>query len=340
MKLLHRILLYSVLFSAFRPIYSSWTSIFHRKLTERDLRMAQNNMVVFTKLDVPFFTQLLFSWNALRPREGFFSFYVQVRNSNTQKWSTWHQMVDWGNSVQRSYQTKGDSFSRYVHVRLEMKRQLGDAFRIKVSAREKASLELLKAFAVTISNRKIFKPEQYNKKIAQLSSTVVKNVPRISQFALKHPDNGRICSPTSCTMLTRYLTGLVIDPIDFAQNSFDKGLGAYGSWPFNMAHAYEHSGGKNWFFNTRLNSFTDLHRQLRRNLPVVVSVRGSLKGAPREYPQGHLLLVVGWDANRKEVICHDPASATHYQTLKRYAFKDFIKAWELSHRLVYWVEPV
>ena len=169
---------------------------------------------------------------------------------------------------------------------------------------------------------------------------VVKNVTKISQFALNHADSSRICSPTSCTMLTRYLTGYLIDPIDFAKKSYDKGLDAYGSWPFNMAHAFEHSNGKNWFFNTRLNSFTELHRQLTRNIPVVVSVRGTLPGAPKSYNQGHLLVVIGWDAQKKQVVCHDPASEKHYQTLKQYAFNDFIKAWELSHRLVYWVEPV
>jgi|SRR5579872_449478 len=333
-------LLLITLLSAGLSLEAHWVSMFHKKLTEDDLQAAVNNTLVFTKADVPEFSQLMFSWNAMRPQKGFFTFFVQVRNSLTKKWSTWHRMIDWGAGVQRSYESKGDSFSQYVHVRLEMKRYLADAFRIKIIAHHQASLDLLKGFAVTISNKNAFKPELLSKDIELLPSVTVKNVPRISQFALNHPDSGRICSPTSCTMLMRYLTGCVIDPIDFAEKSFDHGLGAYGSWPFNMAHAFEESEGKNWFFNTRLNSFLELHAQLSRNIPVVVSVRGSMAGAPRPYPKGHLLIVVGWDAKTQQVICHDPASETDHHTLQRYKFRDFVRAWELSHRLVYWVEPI
>lgn len=317
-----------------------WTSMFHKKLTENDLQRAVKDTLIFTKQAVPNFNQLLFSWNAFRPESGHFTFWVQVRNPLTQKWSTWHRMIDWGADVQKSYQTKGDGFSRYIHVRLEMQRSLADAFRIKLEAKNGAPIDLMKAFAVTVSNKRKFKPESFTKRMEQLPSVMVKNVPRLSQFALNHPKSGSICSPTSCAILTRYLTGCVIDPIDFAEKSFDGGLQAYGSWPFNMAHAFEKCKGKIWFFNTRLNSFAELHRQLSRNIPVVVSVRGSMRGAPKPYPHGHLLVVVGWDAKRRQVVCHDPASESHLKSVQKYAFNDFVKAWELSHRLVYWVKPV
>src|SRR3972149_1564622 len=150
-------------------IHSHWSSVFHKKLNENDLKMARNNVIVFTKSDVQPFTQLLFSWNAIRPQQGYFSFYVQVRASNSKKWGIWHRMVDWGESVQRSYKTKGDLISRYLHVRLEMNKHLGDAFRIKVVG-NKSSLNLLKAFPVTLSNSEAFKPELFNKKIEKLST--------------------------------------------------------------------------------------------------------------------------------------------------------------------------
>lgn len=340
MNRLNIILLLTALLSTEFRLGADWASMFHKRLTEDDIQNAVKNTLVFTKDGVSDFSQLLFSWNAMRPQKGHFTFLVQVRNSLTKKWSTWHRMIDWGAGVQRSYQTKGDSFSRYVHVRLEMKRYLADAFRIKIISNNGAPIHLLKGFAVTVSNKSDFKPESFSEGVDHMPSVIVKNVPRISQFALNHPDSGRICSPTSCTMLTRYLTGFMIDPIEFAEKSFDHGLGVYGSWPFNMAHAFEQCNGKNWFFNTRFNSFAELHSQLSRNIPVVVSVRGSLTGAPRPYPKGHLLIVVGWDSKKKQVICHDPACETDGKTLQRYALKDFVRAWELSHRLVYWVEPV
>lgn len=318
-----------------------WSSVFRQRITEQDVKNATNNVIVFSKEKVSPFSQLLFSWNAMRPEKGYFSFYVQARDSKTKRWGNWHRMSDWGAGVQRSYDSKSDGFSRFIHVRLEMKpSHLADAFRIKIMANHGAHMENLKAFTVTIADTHAFKAESNGEHIDQLSSVHVHNVPKISQFALDHPDNGRICSPTSCTMLMRYLTGNVIDPLEFARRSYDKGLDAYGSWPFNMAHAFERCNGRGWFFNTRLNSFTELHTQLSRGIPVVVSVRGKLPKAPREYPNGHLLVVVGWDAHKKQVICHDPASEMHETVEKRYDFQDFVRAWELSWRLVYWVEPV
>lgn len=321
--------------------HARWTSVFRQRITPQDVKNATDNLIVFTKDGVHPFSQLMFSWNAMRPHKGHFSFYVQARHARNKKWGVWHHMSDWGAGVQRSYVSKSDGIAQFVHVRLESnKANLCDGFRIKIIAKNGASLSQLKAFTVTIANSHDFKPEHYGDHIEQLSSVYVHDVPKISQFALNHPDNSRICSPTSCTMLIQFLTGVEIDPLDFARRSYDRGLGAYGSWPFNMAHAYEKAGGRGWFFNTRLNSFTELHAQLSRGIPVVVSVRGKMINAPREYPNGHLLVVVGWDAKKKQVICHDPASESHISVEKRYSFKDFTRAWDLSWRLAYWAEPI
>lgn len=165
-------------------------------------------------------------------------------------------------------------------------------------------------------------------------------MPSIAQFAINHEDCNRICSPTSCTMLVCYLTKQVIDPIDFATNVYDSGLDTYGSWPFNMAHAFEQCGGATSFYVARFNSFVDVHRQLMRGVPIVVSVRGLLSGAPKPYAKGHLLLIVGWDAKKQVVICHDPAFDDDRKVVMRYPIKSFIRAWERSRRLTYCAESV
>ena len=148
-----------------------------------------------------------------------------------------------------------------------------------------------------------------------------------------------MCSTTSCSMLVSFLMNTMVDPLDFAQHSLDSGLNAYGSWPFNVAHAFELCGGKYFFSVARLPSFRELHHHIYRGIPVVVSVRGYLQGAPKVYSNGHLLLVVGWDAKRKQVICHDPAFKKSRKTLKRYDIASFLSAWERSHRLAYIAEP-
>lgn len=321
---------------------AGWASVYHKKISEDEAAEAsQANKLLFVKYNVPKFTQLLCSWNADRPKKGHLVFDVQARNARSQKWGAWHHMSEWGNNVQRSHATKSDGFTKYIHVRLETElSQRADAFRIKVVGAKGASLKAVKGLAVTVVNMHDFKAEAITSRLRTLESVLLKQVPKISQIALNHPDSNRICSPVSCTMLTQYLTGIDINPAVFAKLSYDKGLNAYGSWPFNMAHAFEYCNGKNWFYNTRLNSFADLHKQLARGLPVVVSVRGHLPGAPKPFPLGHLLVVMGWDNKKQEVVCHDPSIEDHQRVLQRYKLADFLASWERSRRLTYWVEPV
>lgn len=323
---------------AIKPEQWTW---FHRK-TFSDLEQQANASkphIAFSKTDLPPFSQLVFSWNALRPERGYFSFYAQVRNKHSQKWSKWHRMANWGANTQKSFESDPDSISSYHHVRLEAKHAgLCDAFAIKVEAHEGASLALLKSFGVNVANLQLFKPEK--EPLGSLGSVVIKGVPKYCQFELDHPRNDGLCSPTSCAMLTAYLLTKKIDPIDFAEKSHDQGMDKYGSWPFNMAHAFERAEGKILFAVKRLAGFKELYDHLVKGVPVVVSVRGQIQGAPRPYKNGHLIVVIGYDTKTKEVICHDPAVAKGHQVAKKYNIKSFLQAWERSHRLAYLADRI
>ncbi len=335
-----------LLFGAFllmsQSISAQWAHLFHKKITPGEAAIAQkNNNFFFTKSSLPLFSQLLVSWNALRPKKGHFTFFVQARNAHTLKWGAWHKMAEWGSDIQRSHVTASDGFSKYVHVRLETELlQLADGFRVKVMGTKGAPLALLKGLAITTMNMREFKAEPVTHALRALPSVSIQKVPKISQISLRHADSRRICSPVSCTMLSQFLTQEIIDPVQFAYGSFDSGLNSYGSWPFNMAHAFEYAKGKVWLYNTRLNSFYDVYRQLKRGLPVIVSVRGKLPNAPGNYLQGHLLMVVGYDSATQQVICHDSAKEGHKNVEQRYGLADFLRSWEASRRLTYWVEHV
>lgn len=317
-----------------------WTWL-HRKVftdAEQEAHKHEHSFAC-AKVDLPIFTQLVFSWNAFRPTRGYYTFYAQVRNAQTKKWSKWHRMMNWGTHVQKSFKTEPDKHSTYHHVRLESAPDIfADAFAIKIEAHDGADLSLLKSFAVNLSNLKEFQAE--NAHVVSCPSIYIKGVPKFSQFELDHPRNDGLCSPTSCAMLTSFLNKIHIDPVDFAEKSHDSGLDKYGSWPFNMAHAFERSGGKILFAVSRLNSFRNLYAHLSKGIPVVVSVRGPIHGAPKPYANGHLLVVVGYDAKTKEVICNDPAMAQSKLVQKRYELKSFLQAWERSHRLAYLADPL
>lgn len=334
------VILLCFMLHAYPNTLEPWSWTYRKVMQAQDIKPNKNNEYAFSKLNVPAFNQLIFSWNALRPTIGYFSFAVQVRDMHTKRWGKWHHMIDWGNTAQKSYLSSTDGHSKYVHVRLETEgEKRADAFRIKITGQEGASVGLLKLLAVSIADYAQFKPESVDQ-LKSLPSIVVKGVPKVSQFQVDHPESRRLCSPTSCSMVASFLRGEHIDPVDFADNVFDHGLEIFGSWPFNMAHAFEQCLGNSWFFTTRLNGFADIHRQLAQGIPVAVSVRGSLDGAPKAYEDGHLLVVVGWNAQKKAVICHDPAFDNHKAVLKQYPIQSFIRAWENSRRLAYWVDQV
>ncbi len=320
----------------------AWTWVLRKTFSDEQASDNKNKKnIAYASDKVKPFSQLIFSWNAMRPQEGHFRFMVQVRNKSTQRWGKWHTMVDWGASVQRSYSNNDGKFARYNYVRFDLERNhYADAFRIRACAVDGADLSLIKSFAVNVSNLRAFISERGKKSLYKLASTHVPEVPKFSQRLIDHPDSGGMCSPTSCSMITSYFKQEDVDPLAFAHNVYDQGLGVYGSWAFNVAHAYEKCEGKVLFAAARLASFKQLHQHLERGIPVVVSVRGLITGAPKTYDKGHLLLVVGFDAKERKVICHDPAWFSNEETEQRYPLDSFIRAWEASRRLAYIADPL
>lgn len=308
----------------------SWTWRYQASFTSTAALCEQTMM----RANVQPFDQFLFCWNATRPEIGYFSFQIKTRDVITQHWGKWHTMAAWGNNMQQSYVSGSDGMSKYVHVRLEMEpRHRADAFAIKVIAHDGANLASVKRLYGTAIDSERFKPEDVAR--IGLPSCKIDGVPQIAQFRIDHAEKNMMCSPTSATMLAGYLNGKQYDPLEFAQKSYDHGLHAYGSWPFNVAHAFALGDGSWYYFNTRLNSFRELYAYLQKSLPVVVSVRGYLPGALKSFNSGHLLLVIGYDAQERTVICHDPAAHEHIDVIKKYPLEDFIRAWERSRRLAY-----
>lgn len=291
--------------------------------------------IIITKNSVPAFTQLILSWNACRPQRGHYTFWVQGKEAQTGTWSGWHKMMMWGASVQCSYLSSADSIAQHHHVRFEAcsgKKMNG--FRIKVTAHNGANVCDLHAITAAYADLTRFKSEDITC-YKNFASIKIKRVPRKSQFALKHPERHRLCSPTSCAILVEYFSRERCNMHSLAHNVFDKGLDSYGSWPFNMAHAFELCQGMYWWRVIRMNSFAQLYAMLQNDYPVAVSIRGTLRGAPKSYNDGHLVVVIGYDAVTQSVICNDPACAYDRSSVRKYSLVDFLRAWEKSHRLAY-----
>lgn len=315
----------------------AWTWFYRKQCDHKK----NSQEIVFWQDNVPPFLQLIFSWNAFRPETGYFSFWIKVRDEKTKQWSDWQKMSEWGANTQRSFFSKLPDGVEFVHVRLETeKKGPSDAFCIKACAHDGAQINHLKAIMANVSHSQKFKSEVNERHHGRLPTVFITDVPLMSQFELDHPRNDGLCSPTSCSMVSSYLIKKALDPVMFAEQSYDAGLEKYGSWPFNMAHAFEMCKGTVWFAVARLHSFRHLCMQLQKGIPVVVSVRGPLQGAFGQYLNGHLLVVTGFDSQTQEVVCNDPAAKSKDMVVKRYALKDFLLAWERSRRLAYLAEPI
>lgn len=317
----------------------NWTWSYTKFFSAQECLQNSNlPQISFFKENVKNFSQLIFSWNSIRPKAGGFSFYIQTRNAANKNWSRWHKMFDWGSNFQQSYFSTNED-SQYVYVRLETGlNSMADAFRISIKSYGGADLGLVKSVCACTSNFNKFKYEIVDKNLLALKSVYIRNVPRISQRLVDHKECARICSPTSCSMLSGFLSKSAVNTFDFAENVFDPALGdigSYGNWSFNVAELYCKCNHQVCFYVQRLNSFLDLYNKLMCGCPVVVSVRGKLDGGQKVYNNGHLIVVVGWDCASRSVICHDPAFYTNSSTLVRYRLDTFLRGWEGSNRLAY-----
>lgn len=274
------------------------------------------------------FDELMLSWNAARPRGGKLQFYVSVK---TDAWSPWLLYASWGNDKQSSFSTEEAPVKVYQDA-LEITDGKATGFRIKIIPEDGSSLASIRGLHVyTNSDRSKKLPARD----LDLTSVHIK-VPGLSQMALDHIRNKDLCSPTSTAAVTRYLANdYTIDPMGFAQQAWDSGFDIYGNWVLNVAQASAHLGSGWDCWVERLNGFNTIHNYLKQGTPVVVSVRGPLPGSAQPYAKGHLLVVTGYDALNKQVMCMDPAFPTDKDTYVSYDLVDFIEAWNRRGNTAY-----
>ncbi|MBB6099072.1 uncharacterized protein YvpB [Deinobacterium chartae] len=165
----------------------------------------------------------------------------------------------------------------------------------------------------------------------------VLNVPPRSQMVFK--DGGEVwCSPTSTSMVLAYWGHEVPVP-QAAAATFDATYKGNGNWPFNTAWASTFGLEA---YVTRLTSLADVERYIAAGVPVIVSYgwkKGELPGAAIESSNGHLMVVVGFDA-RGNVVVNDPAGKSDAEVRRTYDRKILERLW-LTHSggTVYLIYP-
>lgn len=282
--------------------------------------------------DLAPFDELMISWNAARPTEGRFLFYVSVK---TDEWSSWLLYASWGNDGQSSFQSTAANMTsvRVYQDAVEVTEgKKATGFDIKIVAEGGANLDNIHSLHVYINSDRSNTPQKPD----FCGPSICLNVPGLSQMTLDHIRHRDLCSPTSTTAVTRYLSrDATIDPLCFAQQAWDAGFDIFGNWVFNVAQASSHLGPEWNCWVERLDSFCDIYSYLEQKTPVVVSVRGPLPGSAQSYAKGHLLVVTGYDSTYQRVLCMDPAFPTDEATHVSYDLADFVQAWSRRGNVAY-----
>ncbi len=150
-------------------------------------------------------------------------------------------------------------------------------------------------------------------------------VPTRSQRTQKPEIAGRICSPTSVSMvLAAY--GQNQSVLDVANLAFDTRHDLYGNWPRNVQTAY--SLGVPGYL-TRVASWREVEDLLALNWPVVISIQtkpGELRGSPYKETDGHLIVIRGIDANGN-IMVNDPAVEDPTKAALTYFRDDLTTVW-------------
>jgi hypothetical protein len=286
------------------------------------------NVHTFSMSRLPPFDKMVLSWNGTRPEEGYFLFSVRCIIDGT--WSTWTPYALWGRDIQKMCPSQG----LLVDDICAIQNALATGLEVQVAALEGADLASMRTLHVTTKDSTRDSRLEMPK---VLWSGSLNTVPPLSQMALNSPFAQRICSPTSiAAVLSSLSQGRFFDPLEIAQRAFDPELDLFGVWPLNIAAAYAALGNPSFdIWVEWLDSIDPILHSLQYGLPVIISVRGDLPGAPFPYKQGHLLVITGIDAERFEFLCMDPAFDEDAKTHVRYPIPDLIRAWEARGRVAY-----
>jgi hypothetical protein len=129
-------------------------------------------------------------------------------------------------------------------------------------------------------------------------------VPRLSQYVRRHPDERGWCSAAALAMLLRF-HGRDADVASVAHEVFDSAYNGTGNWSFNVAYA----GARGLRgMVAYLRGIDHVAAFVEAGFPVAISIGwrpGQLPGAPLDASDGHLIVVRGIEP--AHVLVNDPA---------------------------------
>jgi hypothetical protein len=295
------------------------------------------------------YKEAIASWNASTPAGSWIE--VQFRAQYGARWSKWYVLGIWASddsTIRRhSVQSQGDS-DGFVAV---------DTF---VSSAKKATTNKFQLKLRLFSADGVTTPSVWNASVAYSTSAPKKgsvsqgnpanwnslvDIPECSQMV--YPDGGEVwCSPTSTSMVLGHWSGGGEDNASCetrvraaVDGVYDWIYDGHGNWPFNTAYAAT-QGYEGYV--ARFTSLDKVEEYVKAGVPVVMSIAwgsGDLTGASIGSTNGHLFVLVGFDASGNPIV-NDPASPDNASVQRIYQRSELEPLWlEASGGTVYLIYP-
>lgn len=137
---------------------------------------------------------------------------------------------------------------------------------------------------------------------------------------------GRLCSPTSVSMVLAYY-GVEQTVYDVAGAARDPRHDIFGNWPRNVQTAFGFGVPGEV---RRFESWREIEATLDAGVPIIASIRvrpGELRNAPYESTGGHLIVLTGYDRGRGVVFVNDPAASDASKGVLEYFRDDLTRVW-------------
>jgi len=282
----------------------------------------QGDRVEGQTVEVAPFNELIPSWNVTQPASSSVVMEVRVRRPDG-RWTPYFNFGTWraaGPRGSAAVKRTADGTLNTDTLTLPFR---STAFQYRVTLGTGSTVQLL---SFNTSDTALRLRDQGRAGQPALWKNVLK-VPQLSQMI--YPNGGEIwCSPTSVSMLLGFWKRPVQVPAAAAA-TYDPVYDGFGNWPFNTAYAA--SQGMQAFV-TRMGSLRDAEAYLQQGLPLGVSVRfktGELPGSPIPSSAGHLMVLIGFDAQGNPVL-NDPAAKSDAQVQRTYPRDVFERLW-LTH---------
>jgi hypothetical protein len=279
------------------------------------------------------FSQAIASWNASTPPDTWIEAQIQARVAG--RWTKWYSLGVWAadtETIERhsvNQQSDGDGFVAVDTLVLTSKKVAATAYQLKIRlfSADGVAIPALRNAAVATSTT----PGKVGTLVPGNPSywNHVLPVPECSQMV--YPDGGEVwCSPTSTSMVLGYWeqdTGPCAPRVQAAvAGVYDWLYDGHGNWPFNTAYAGTHNLEG---YVARFTSLAQAEPWIAAGVPVVISYawkKSQLAGAPIPSSNGHLAVLVGFDAAGNPVV-NDPAAASNEDVQRTYSRSELESLW-------------